>query len=97
MKKSKGKRVPHRFLVDLARRCKACLAISEFIEEPLLFLDVVCEESLCLIDDGFAVYEIMDDNDPIEEGDEEFKDEADAFTSETEDELYTQEDRNDQE
>ncbi|MQL77559.1 hypothetical protein Taro_009953, partial [Colocasia esculenta] len=33
---------------------------------------------LCLIDDEFKVYEIIDDDDPIEEGDEEFEDEVDA-------------------
>ncbi|MQM11056.1 hypothetical protein Taro_043955 [Colocasia esculenta] len=43
--------------------------------------NIECEESLCIIDDGFGVYEIVNDNDPIEEGDEEFEDEADAFAS----------------
>ncbi|MQM01604.1 hypothetical protein Taro_034364, partial [Colocasia esculenta] len=37
--------------------------------------------SLCVIDDGFGVYEIMDVNDPIEERDEEFEDKADVFAS----------------
>ncbi|MQL70373.1 hypothetical protein Taro_002676 [Colocasia esculenta] len=67
-KKTRDRRVPHRFLVDLARRCKACLAISEFIEEALQLSNIEYEQSLCLIDDGFGVYEIMDDDDPIEEG-----------------------------
>ncbi|MQM07285.1 hypothetical protein Taro_040126, partial [Colocasia esculenta] len=80
-KKTKGRRVSHHFLADLARRCKACLAVPEFIEEPLQLPDLEYEQSVCFVDDGFGVYEIMDDNDPIEECDEEFEDEADAFAS----------------
>ncbi|MQL84600.1 hypothetical protein Taro_017108 [Colocasia esculenta] len=47
-----------------ARRCKACLAVPEFIEELLQLPEIEYEQSLCLIDDGFGVYEIMDDDDP---------------------------------
>ncbi|MQL81541.1 hypothetical protein Taro_014003 [Colocasia esculenta] len=43
--------------------------------------DLECKQFVCFIDDGFGVYEIMDDDDQIEEGDEEFEDEVDVFAS----------------
>ncbi|MQL68985.1 hypothetical protein Taro_001269, partial [Colocasia esculenta] len=69
-RKQWGKAIPRRYLQELARRCQALLLIEEFTREALVFEEVF-EQDGVFIDDGFSVYEIMNDEDPVDEEDSE--------------------------
>ncbi|MQL97690.1 hypothetical protein Taro_030386 [Colocasia esculenta] len=69
-RKQRGKAIPRRYLQELARRCQALLLIEEFTREALVFEEVF-EWDGVFIDDGFGVYEIMNDEDPVDEEDSE--------------------------
>ncbi|MQL82214.1 hypothetical protein Taro_014671, partial [Colocasia esculenta] len=75
-RKQRGKAIPRRYLQELARRCQALLSIEEFTKEALVF-----EQDGVFIDDRFGVYEIMNDEDPIEEEDSEVDDAAEKYAS----------------
>ncbi|MQL70250.1 hypothetical protein Taro_002566, partial [Colocasia esculenta] len=64
------KAIPRRYLQELARRCQALLLIEEFTKEALV-LEEEIEQDGVFVDDGFGVYEIMNDEDPIDEEDSE--------------------------
>ncbi|MQL86317.1 hypothetical protein Taro_018857, partial [Colocasia esculenta] len=72
LRKQRGKAIPQRYLQELARRCQALLLIEEFTREALVFEEVF-EHDGVFIDDGFGVYEIMNDEDPVDEEDSEFR------------------------
>ncbi|MQL98459.1 hypothetical protein Taro_031173, partial [Colocasia esculenta] len=69
-RKQRGKAIPRRYLQELARRCQALLLIEEFTREALVFEEVFKQDGV-FIDDGFGVYEIMNDEDPVDEEDSE--------------------------
>ncbi|MQL77336.1 hypothetical protein Taro_009748 [Colocasia esculenta] len=79
-RKQRGKAIPQRYLRELARRCQALLLIEEFTREALVFEEVF-EQDGVFIDDGFGVYEIMNDEDPVHEEDSEVDDAAEKYAS----------------
>ncbi|MQM03649.1 hypothetical protein Taro_036438 [Colocasia esculenta] len=79
-RKQRGKVIPQRYLQELARRCQALLLIDEFTKEALVLEEEFVQDGV-LIDDGFGVYKIMNDEDPIDEEDSEVDDDAEKYTS----------------
>ncbi|MQL86518.1 hypothetical protein Taro_019050 [Colocasia esculenta] len=71
-RKQRVRAIPRRYLQELARRCQALLLIEEFTREALVFEEVF-EQDGVFIDDRFGVYEIMNDEDPVDEEDSEFR------------------------
>ncbi|MQM20095.1 hypothetical protein Taro_053109 [Colocasia esculenta] len=69
-RKQRGKAIPRRYLQKLAWLCQALLLIEEFTREALVFEEVF-EQDGVFIDDGFGVYGIMNDEDPVDEEDSE--------------------------
>ncbi|MQL79591.1 hypothetical protein Taro_012036, partial [Colocasia esculenta] len=60
--------IPRRYLLDLVQRCGALLAVEEFVQEAVVLNieDLHKEEGL---EDGFRVYEILAEDDPLDEND----------------------------
>ncbi|MQM12210.1 hypothetical protein Taro_045126 [Colocasia esculenta] len=67
-RKQRGKAIPRRYLQELGRRCQALLLIEEFTKSALV-LEEEIEQDGVFVDYGFGVYEIMNDEDPINEED----------------------------
>ncbi|MQL96872.1 hypothetical protein Taro_029550 [Colocasia esculenta] len=81
-RKQRGKAIPRRYLQELARRCQALLLIEEFTREALVFEEVF-EQDGVFIDDGFGVYEIMNDEDQVDEEDSEAATSTAAYNKST--------------
>ncbi|MQM11072.1 hypothetical protein Taro_043974 [Colocasia esculenta] len=74
-RKSKSSGIPRRYLVDLVQRYSALLAIKEFIQEAVI-LNIEAQHEEEGLDDGFGVYEILAEEDPVDEEDGEIEDAA---------------------
>ncbi|MQM22908.1 hypothetical protein Taro_055967 [Colocasia esculenta] len=79
-RKQQGKVIPQRYLQELARRCQALLLIEEFTREVLVLEEEFVQDGV-FMDDGFGVYEIMNDEDPIDEEDSEVDAAAEKYAS----------------
>ncbi|MQL70849.1 hypothetical protein Taro_003153 [Colocasia esculenta] len=79
-RKQRGKAIPRRYLQELAQWCQALLLIEEFTREALVFEEVF-EKNGVFINDGFGVYEIMNDEDPVDKEDSEVDDVAEKYAS----------------
>ncbi|MQM07705.1 hypothetical protein Taro_040546 [Colocasia esculenta] len=79
-RKSKGSGIPRKYLIDLVQRCGALLAIEEFAQEAVILnIEALHEEEG--LDDGFGVYEIITEEDPVNEEDGEIEDTAEMYAS----------------
>ncbi|MQL72558.1 hypothetical protein Taro_004893 [Colocasia esculenta] len=79
-RKKKGSGIPRRYLLDLVQRCGALLVVEEFVQEEMVLNleEIHIEEGL---DDGFGVYEIIAEDDPLDEEDCEIEDAAEMYAS----------------
>ncbi|MQL88524.1 hypothetical protein Taro_021079 [Colocasia esculenta] len=79
-RKKKGSGVPRRYLLDLVHRCGTLLAVEEFVKEAVILNleEMSIEEGL---DDGFGIYEIVAEEDPLDENGVEIEDAAEAYAS----------------
>ncbi|MQM10632.1 hypothetical protein Taro_043527 [Colocasia esculenta] len=69
--KSKGSTIRLRYLVNMAQRCGTLLAIEVFVQEVVI-LNIEVQHEEKWLDDGFRVYEMMNDEDPVNEDDRVF-------------------------
>ncbi|MQL68675.1 hypothetical protein Taro_000950 [Colocasia esculenta] len=74
-RKKKGSGIPRRYLLDLVQRCGTLLAIEEFVQEAVT-LNIEAQHEEKGLDDGFGVYEILAEDDPLDEDDCEIEDAA---------------------
>jgi len=69
-----------RYLQDLANKCLSCSMISQLLEN-LIQMPEDCIDGE-LVNDGYGVYELIHEKDPIVEDEEDDKDAAEAYAVE---------------